>query len=87
VGDAGMTTAKPIASDVDDAFTIGDEQKYFPGWVDEDTLYYFTRRNVYGTAGSAVHLVVIGADGKNKQFVQPDIDFGVQQASISPARK
>jgi hypothetical protein len=32
------------------------------------------------SSGKALHLVLIGADGGNKKFVQPDIDEGVEKA-------
>ena len=81
VADAGLTSLKTIASDTFGQFiSLGLEHERLPGWLDDDRLFYFTERMVFGAAGKALHMVLIGADGANRKFVQPDIDEGVEKA-------
>lgn len=49
-----------------------------PGWLDDKAIYYFAKVNVYGTAGHAIHLRIVNADGSNNRDVQPDIDLAVE---------
>ncbi len=48
-----------------------------PGWLDEQAIYYFTKVNVYGTAGRALHLRIVNADGSANRDVQPMLDRAV----------
>jgi hypothetical protein len=59
------------------------EGERFPGWLDDERLFYFSERMVFGSTGRALHLVLIDADGGNKRFVQPDIDQGVEKAKAA----
>jgi dipeptidyl aminopeptidase/acylaminoacyl peptidase len=84
VADAGLTDFKPIAADsYAPVFSLGMESECFPGWMDDQRLFYFSERMVFGQSGKALHMVLIGADGSNKKFVQPDIDQGVEKAKAA----
>jgi dipeptidyl aminopeptidase/acylaminoacyl peptidase len=84
VADAALGSFKAIASD---SFTpiisFSMDAECFPGWLDEERLFYFTERMVFGLDGKALHLVLIGADGSNKKFVQPALDEGVEKAKAA----
>jgi hypothetical protein len=81
VADAGLADFKPIASDsFAPVLSLGIDHESFPGWLDDERLFYFTERRVFGLSGTALHMVLIGADGSDKKFVQPDIDQAVEKA-------
>jgi hypothetical protein len=45
-----------------------------PGWIDEDTVYYFAERTTYGTSGKSFSLFTAKADGSKKELAQPALD-------------
>ncbi|MDB5392071.1 MAG: hypothetical protein JWM11_7717 [Planctomycetaceae bacterium] len=47
----------------------------FPGWIDNESLYYFDQKAVYGTEAKSVSLFVVKTDGKKRKNVQPVIDL------------
>lgn len=51
----------------------GDFQAY-PGWIDEERIYYFTERAIYGTQSWSLGLMLIQRDGSGARCVQPAID-------------
>jgi Tol biopolymer transport system component len=51
-----------------------------PGWIDDDTIYYFVERTTYGTTGKSFTLFTVKADGSKKQLVQPVLDRGAFEA-------
>jgi dipeptidyl aminopeptidase/acylaminoacyl peptidase len=77
---SGLTKFDAIAKDAyTPAIAVGLDYVALPGWIDDDHLFYFTERMVYGTTGKALHLVLIDADGSHKRFVQPDIDLALEK--------
>ncbi|MCI0377497.1 MAG: hypothetical protein L0215_07820 [Gemmataceae bacterium] len=85
IADAELKNLRSIAADAHrPIITIGAEGLSFPGWIDDATVFYFIERRVFGIDGRALHLVVIGADGQNKRYVQPGIDLGVMKAAPQP---
>jgi hypothetical protein len=51
-----------------------------PGWIDDDTVYYFVERTTYGTSGKSFSLYTVKADGSKKQLVQPVLDRSAFEA-------
>ena len=47
----------------------------FPGWINNDTLFYFDQRAVYGTEAKSVNMVVVDMQGNKRKNVQPAIDL------------
>jgi hypothetical protein len=55
IADAGLTRFETIAKDCfAPAIAFSPEQCAFPGWIDDQRLFYFTERLVYGMAGRAL---------------------------------
>ena len=46
----------------------------YPGWIDNQRLFYFSERSVYGNSGKSLMLMTIDADGTGRKCVQPLID-------------
>jgi hypothetical protein len=46
----------------------------YPGWIDNEQVFYFAERAVYGTQGKALTLMLASRDGTNSRCVQPLID-------------
>jgi hypothetical protein len=88
VADAEMQEFKTIARDAyTPLVTLGDNA-CFPGWIGDETIYYFSKVSVYGTTGHALRMRQIGVDGKSSRDVQPDIDLAVTQiAEATPKLK
>ncbi|MEX0715044.1 MAG: hypothetical protein WD066_00575 [Planctomycetaceae bacterium] len=54
----------------------GFEGAVLPGWIDDDNVFYFVKRKIYGTQQEALTLMIGAADGGGKQrCVQPLIDI------------
>src|SRR5262249_374971 len=70
----------PFASITPDGTTL-------PGWLDDDNVYYFTEKLVYGDKARVMQLVFSRPDGANKRFVQPDIDIAVEEAVEAALKK
>jgi Tol biopolymer transport system component len=51
-----------------------------PGWIGDDTVYYFVERSTYGTSGKSFSLYTAKADGSKKQLVQPVLDRSAFEA-------
>lgn len=50
-----------------------------PGWLNDDTVYYFTTRHTYGAGEKALALITIRTDGKNQKSIQAALDHAVRQ--------
>ncbi len=50
-----------------------------PGWLDDETAYYFTTRHTYGVSEKSVTLMTIRTDGKKPQSIQPALDHAVNE--------
>jgi len=50
-----------------------------PGWLDDNTIYYFADRSVYGSGGNSFSLMTVAADGTKKKNAQPALDKAVLQ--------
>jgi dipeptidyl aminopeptidase/acylaminoacyl peptidase len=72
--DADLTKFTPVAGDAYKALAIGGEGATFAGWLDDKTVFFFVQRAVYGTEGKSVQLWAVGADGKGRRCLQPQID-------------
>ncbi|MCA9056663.1 MAG: hypothetical protein KDA75_22700, partial [Planctomycetaceae bacterium] len=73
VGSADLTDLRTIArdaslSDPSSGMTVS------PGWIDDERLFYFNERSVYGSSSKALCLMTIRADGTGRKCVQPLID-------------
>ena len=77
VADAGLTKFTTVVTNAHMPLAIGGEGSMFPSWLDDKRLCYFVNRAVYGTEAKNVHLYMVGADGKGKRCVQPQIDMDV----------
>jgi hypothetical protein len=88
VADTALQDLKTVATNSHMPLVrIGGEDLNFPGWLDEDNLFYFSKISVYGVTGHAIHMNHIGADGKNGRDVQPDIDVAVLELTENNAAK
>lgn len=74
VADANLEKFVEVTSHAHMPLSFGGEGVLFPGWVGDGRISYFAQRIVYGTEGKSLHLVTVGADGKDRKFVQPMID-------------
>jgi hypothetical protein len=73
VADAELKKFTTVAGDAYKALAIGGGTTY-PGWLDDKTVFYFVQKAVYGTEAKSVCLMTVGADGKGRRNVQPQID-------------
>jgi len=78
VGDASLAKTVVVAKDAAKSVGSTDSRDIYPGWIDENTVHYLGLRAVYGTEGKNVHLISVGADGKNPKDLQAAIDAGVK---------
>lgn len=69
----GVTVAKKVYKPI----SFGTSAGTFPGWADNDTVYYFVQKEVYGSEAKSVNLVLVGKDGAKRKNVQPLIDTAV----------
>jgi dipeptidyl aminopeptidase/acylaminoacyl peptidase len=77
VADAALGQLTTIAHDAyAPLVNIGDNAAV-PGWLDEDTIYYFSKVSVYGQNGQAVRMRHVTVSGKENRDVQPDVDVAV----------
>ncbi len=76
VHNASLGDATEIATDAAAGIGggFGPATDIYPGWVDNDTIYYLARKSVYGTAGKNLLLATVGRDGSNKQTHQHTLD-------------
>ena len=58
----------------DDTIELAGLDLSLPGWVDEQTLYFFTNHAVFGTSAKSQRLVIVKADGSGRKQVQPYFD-------------
>jgi hypothetical protein len=79
VADADMQEFKTIARDAYTPLVKLGDNACFPGWIGDETIYYFSKVSVYGTTGHALRMRQIGVDGKSSRDVQPDIDLAVTE--------
>jgi hypothetical protein len=77
VADASLKNMVPVATDAYKPMSMGGDEVYFPGWLDEKTVFYFHHSAVYGTASKNTQLFSVGTDGKGRHCMQPQIDAGV----------
>jgi hypothetical protein len=74
VTDAKGDHPQVLADDLFVAEPIGGESQVYPGWIDDQRVYYFSERLVYGRTGRALSLMTVHRDGTERRCVQPDID-------------
>jgi len=74
IADAALEKFFEVAGNAHMPMSFGGEGVLFPGWAGNDGISYFVQRVVYGSGTKSVHLVMVGADGKNRRYVQPAID-------------
>jgi hypothetical protein len=76
ITDVNLKAESVAATDAYTKFlSLGGEGMTYPGWVDNNTVFYFIERSVYGTNGKALSLATVGIDGKGKKLQQPYIDL------------
>ena len=78
VADASLAKKTVVAEDAAKSVGSTDSRDIYPGWIDENTVHYLGLRAVYGTEGKNVHLISVGADGKNPKDLQAAIDAGAK---------
>ncbi len=80
VGDREAANLVPIASGAAGGVSQNmSSTEIYPGWVNEDTVHYLRTQAVYGTAGKALQLMIVGADGKNRRNLQGAIAVSLQK--------
>lgn len=72
--DAELTAYHRVADDLYQGGGIGAGGEAFPGWLDDDRLYYLAARAVYGVDGTSPSLTIVRRDGTERVCVQPLID-------------
>ena len=78
VGDASLAKVVTVAEDaVKSAGEAMNSVDIYPGWVNDETVYYIASKPVYGTAGKNLQLMTVGADGKNARNLQPAIEAAI----------
>ncbi len=80
VGDAALKKFETVATDAaKGAGGTGGSNDIYPGWFDDDSVYYIAVRTVFGTSANNYHLTIVSADGKKRANLQPIIDAGLME--------
>jgi Tol biopolymer transport system component len=88
--ESGQSTT--IATDGLHASAALDGLQAYPGWIDDERVFYFAERSVYGVNGVSLSLMTVRADGAGRRCVQPvidqfAIDSDVAEANPEPASR
>ncbi len=76
IADAEGKAEKPLPANA--ALSVGADLT-LPGWLDDDTVFYFATRNTYGGGAPSLCLNTIRTDGKAATNLQPALDYAVYQ--------
>ena len=74
VANASDVSERTVIGEVAFPLAFGGEGKVLAGWINDEKIYYFVERKVYGTTGKSMQLITAKADGSERQLLQPMID-------------
>lgn len=74
IADANDVTNTTKLAEAAFPLALGGEGTVHAGWINDQSVYYFVERKVYGTAAKSMQLLTISADGAKRNLLQPAID-------------
>lgn len=79
VGDASLDKFETVATEAyhEEYGSLRPEWVSVPGWISNDRVFYFVERRVFGSQGTARHMVTVKVDGTDRRFVQPKLDGAI----------